>query len=143
MFLLQDINEDEGIAAVEAAFRRGINFFDTSPYYGDTKSETVLGKGLKRLPRDQIIVATKMGRYGNGVFDFSAERVAASIKESLGRLQLDYVDLLQCHDIEFGSLDQIIEETIPALIKLKEEGVVRKIGITGLPLKIFKYVLDR
>jgi len=58
-------------------------------------------------------------------------------------LQLDYVDVLQCHDIEFGSLDQIIEETLPALLKLKERGVIRNIGITGLPLKIYKYILDR
>ncbi len=128
---------------MQAAFNRGINFFDTSPFYGDTKSEAVLGKGLKLLPRDQIIVATKIGRYGQDTFDFSAEKVNASIKESLTRLQLDYVDLLQCHDIEFASLDQIVEETIPALLKLKERGVVRNIGITGLPLKIYKYVLDR
>jgi L-galactose dehydrogenase len=61
----------------------------------------------------------------------------------LTRLQLDYVDLLQCHDIEFASLDQIVEETLPAMLKLKEEGLVKKIGITGLPLKIYKYILDR
>ena len=103
----------------------------------------MLGICLQRLPRDQIVVATKVGRYGNGVFDFSAERIATSIKESLSRLQLEYVDLLQCHDIEFGSLDQIVEETLPAMVKLKEQGVVRKIGITGLPLKIYKYILDR
>ena len=128
---------------MEQAFSRGINFYDTSPYYGDTKSETMLGICLQRLPRDQIVVATTVGRYGNGVFDFSAERIATSIKESLSRLQLEYVDLLQCHDIEFGSLDQIVEETLPAMVKLKEQGVVRKIGITGLPLKIYKYILDR
>ena len=97
---------------------------------------------MQLLPRDQIIVATKVGRYADS-FDFSAERVTASIEESLSRLQLDYVDLLQCHDIEFASLDQIIEETLPAMLKLKERGVVRHIGITGLPLKIYKYVLDR
>ncbi|KAG7670332.1 hypothetical protein KSW81_002897 [Nannochloris sp. 'desiccata'] len=141
--VFQAIDESEGIASVQAAFNRGINFFDTSPFYGDTKSETVLGKGLKLLPRDQIIVATKIGRYGQNTFDFSAEKVNASIEESLTRLQLDYVDLLQCHDIEFASLDQIIEETLPALLKLKERGVVRNIGITGLPLKIYKYILDR
>ncbi|MCD9559012.1 hypothetical protein HAX54_016727 [Datura stramonium] len=59
------------------------------------------------------------------------------------RLQLDYVDMLQCHDIEFGSLDQIVNETLPALLKLKQAGKIRFIGITGLPLGIFTYVLDR
>lgn len=141
--VFQAIDEDEGVAAVKEAFDLGINFFDTSPYYGDTKSEAVLGRGLAQLPRDQIVVATKVGRYGANTFDFSAERVTASIRESLARLQLDYVDLIQCHDIEFTHLDQIVNETLPALLALKAQGLVRHIGITGLPLKIFRYVLDR
>jgi len=104
----------------------------------------MLGKALKTLmvPRDQYVVSTKCGRYAEG-FDFSAQRVTQSIDESLARLNLDYVDILQCHDIEFGSLDQIVNETIPALQKLKETGKVRYIGITGLPLNVFTYVLDR
>lgn len=107
-------------------------------------SEKMLGKGLKALgvPRNEYIVSTKCGRYVEG-FDFSAERVTKSIDESLARLQLDYVDILQCHDIEFGSLDQIVNETIPALQKLREAGKIRFIGITGLPLSVFTYVLDR
>ncbi|XP_021903747.1 LOW QUALITY PROTEIN: L-galactose dehydrogenase [Carica papaya] len=138
------VSEDDGIASVREAFRLGINFFDTSPFYGGTLSEKVLGKGLKALgvPRNEYIVSTKCGRYVEG-FDFSAERVTRSIDESLARLQLDYVDILHCHDIEFGSLDQIVSETIPALQKLKEAGKTRFIGITGLPLDIFTYVLDR
>ncbi|XP_021655603.2 L-galactose dehydrogenase [Hevea brasiliensis] len=138
------VSEDDAVASVREAFRRGINFFDTSPYYGGTLSEKMLGKGLKALgvPRNEYVVSTKCGRYKEG-FDFSAERVTRSIDESLERLQLDYVDILQCHDIEFGSLDQIVNETIPALQKLKEAGKIRFIGITGLPLGIFTYVLDR
>ncbi|PRW05776.1 L-galactose dehydrogenase [Chlorella sorokiniana] len=141
--VFQAIDEDEGVAAVKEAFDLGINFFDTSPYYGDTKSETVLGRGLAQLLRDQIVVATKVGRYGANTFDFSAERVTAGIRDSLARLQLEYVDLIQCHDIEFTHLDQIVNETLPALLALKAQGLVRHIGITGLPLKIFRYVLDR
>lgn len=139
-----DVSEEEALAAVRRAFLLGINFFDTSPYYGGTLSEKVLGRALKALgvPRDRYIVSTKCGRYKEG-FDFSAERVTRSIDESLERLQLDYVDILHCHDIEFGSLDQIVNETIPALLKLKEVGKARFIGITGLPLQIFTYVLDR
>ncbi|KAL1564568.1 L-galactose 1-dehydrogenase [Salvia divinorum] len=138
------VSEADAIATVRQAFTLGINFFDTSPYYGGTLSEKMLGKALKALgvPRDEYIVSTKCGRYKEG-FDFSAERVTRSIDESLERLQLDYVDILQCHDIEFGSLDQIVTETIPALLKLKEAGKVKFIGITGLPLGIFSYVLDR
>ncbi|CAN8229549.1 unnamed protein product [Cochlearia groenlandica] len=138
------VAEDDAFAAVREAFRLGINFFDTSPYYGATLSEKMLGKALKALqvPRSDYIVATKCGRYKEG-FDFSGERVTKSIEESLDRLQLDYVDILHCHDIEFGSLDQIVSETIPALQKLKQEGKIRFIGITGLPLSVFTYVLDR
>jgi len=139
-----NVKEEDAIASVHEAFRLGINFFDTSPYYGGTLSEKMLGKALKTLmvPRDQYVVSTKCGRYAEG-FDFSAQRVTQSIDESLARLNLDYVDILQCHDIEFGSLDQIVNETIPALQKLKETGKVRYIGITGLPLNVFTYVLDR
>jgi aryl-alcohol dehydrogenase-like predicted oxidoreductase len=62
---------------------------------------------LKDLPRDQIVVATKVGRYGAETFDFSADRVIRSVHESLARLQIPYIDLIQCHDMEFGSLDQV------------------------------------
>ncbi|KAJ0967751.1 hypothetical protein J5N97_024668 [Dioscorea zingiberensis] len=138
------VSRDDALAAVRRALDLGINFFDTSPYYGGTVSEMVLGDCLRELgvPRDEIIVSTKCGRYADG-FDFSAERITKSVDESLQRLKLDYVDILQCHDIEFGSLDQIVSETIPALQKLKEAGKIRFIGITGLPLGIFTYVLDR
>ncbi|KAF8059175.1 hypothetical protein HT031_005347 [Scenedesmus sp. PABB004] len=141
--VFQDIDEAEGVASVHEAFRLGINFFDTSPFYGGTKSEAVLGKALKDLPRDKIVVSTKVGRYGADFFDFSAERVQRSVSESLARLQVPYVDLIQCHDIEFGNLDQIVSETLPALQALKQQGLVRFVGVTGLPLKALTYVLDR
>merc|ERR1712232_1427702 len=73
----EGFKEEDGIAAVHEAFKLGVNFFDTSPHYGDRKSERVLGKGLKGLPRDQVYVTTKTGRYGEE-FDFSAERVKSS-----------------------------------------------------------------
>ena len=141
--VFHDVDAEEGKKAVELAFKRGINFFDTSPFYGDTKSEVALGRAIAHLPRSEIVVATKVGRYGADKFDFSAERVVKSVDESLERLGLEVIDLIQCHDMEFVDLDQIVNETLPALLKLKEQGKVRFVGITGLPLKIFKYVLDR
>jgi len=137
------IDESDGIKAVHEAFKSGINLFDTSPFYGLTRSEEVLGRAIADLPRRDIIVATKVGRYGETEFDFSAGRVTASVDESLKRLQIDYLDIVQCHDIEFGNLEQIVSETLPALKKLKESGKVRAIGITGLPMWIYPYVLDR
>ena len=90
-------------------------------------------------------MATKCGRYGHDPkdFDFSAKRVTASIDESLSRLGLDYVDILHCHDIEFVDLKQIINETIPALRKVQQSGKARWIGITGLPLAIYKKVASK
>lgn len=141
--VFHDVDADEGRKAVKRAFERGINFFDTSPFYGDTRSEMALGRAIADLPRSEIVVATKVGRYGAETFDFSAERVTRSVDESLERLGLDMIDLIQCHDMEFVCLDQIVNETLPALLELKKQGKVRFVGITGLPLKIFKDVLDR
>jgi L-galactose dehydrogenase len=137
------IDEAEAIQTVHLAVDSGINLIDVSPYYGLTAAETIVGKALKDISRDRYCLATKVGRYGHDSFDFTADRVTRSVDESLARLGLDYIDLIQCHDIEFGSLDQIVEETIPALRRLQEQGKVRFVGITGLPLKIFQYVLER
>lgn len=136
-------DDAEAVRTVHAALELGINFIDVSPYYGATKAETVLGRALHGIARDRYILATKVGQYGDGVFDFSAVRVTRSLDESCARLGVDYVDLLQCHDIEFADLDQIVHETLPALVALRDAGRIGHIGITGLPLKVFPAVLDR
>lgn len=123
------------------AVKAGVNFFDTSPYYGRGRSETVLGKALHGLPRDSFVVSSKVGRYDTDKFDFSAERVTKSVDESLARLGLEYLDVVQCHDVEFGDLHQVATETIPALLRLKETGKVRAIGVTGYPVEIFPYLV--
>jgi L-galactose dehydrogenase len=86
-----------------------------------------------------------VGRYGTSDkdFDFSAERVSRSVDESLKRLRVAHLDMVLCQDIEFAPLGQLTEETIPALQKLKQQGKVHKIGVTALPLRTFKKVLDR
>jgi L-galactose dehydrogenase len=137
------IDDSEGIRTVRTALDLGINFLDTSPHYGVTKSETVLGQALKGVPRASYILATKVGQYGEGNFDFSAARVTRSFEESCTRLGTDYIDVLHCHDIEFADLDQIVHETLPALVKLRDAGRVGHLGITGLPLKVFPAVIDR
>ncbi len=123
----------EGERAVHFAIENGINFFDSSPYYGLTLAEERLGQALVGW-RHKIVLATKCGRYGKESFDFSAARVMASVDESLRRLRTDYIDLFQAHDVEFGDVDQVIHETVPAMRKLQEQGKVRYIGITGYPL---------
>jgi L-galactose dehydrogenase len=136
-----NIDPREGTRAVHLAIDSGINFFDSSPYYGITLAETRLGEALAGK-RDRVIVATKCGRYGFAEFDFSAKRVTASIDESLRRLQTDYVDLFQVHDVEFGDVQQIIHETIPALRQLQQQGKARYIGVTGYPPKLLRRIAE-
>lgn len=132
--VFNETDEGEGIRAVHAAIDQGINFFDVAPFYGDTLAERRLGKALKNK-RDSVLLATKCCRYGNGVFDFSYDRVMRSIDESLNRLQVDYVDLLTVHDIEFGDRQQVLSEAIPAALKVKEMGKARYVGFSGLPVR--------
>ena len=136
-----DINE--AIAAVPAALDVGMNFIDTSPFYGRGMSEVLLGPALRGIPRDRYLLGTKLGRYDKSHFDFSAKRVVESVDVSLHRMGVDYLDICLCHDIEFVEMQQIVNETLPALRKLKQAGKVRFIGISGYPMKIFKFVLDQ
>ena len=128
----------------------GINFIDVSPYYGHYKAETVLGKALKLIPRDKYYLSTKVGRYGkDGVntWDYSAKRATESVYESMDRLNIDYIDLINVHDIEFqaalpGGLQKVVDETLPALVELREKGVVGHVGITDLQLDNLKWVVE-
>jgi L-galactose dehydrogenase len=139
----RQIDEGEGIRAVHTALELGLNFIDTSPFYGVTKSETILGRALRGVPRDKYLLGTKVGQYAEGQFDFSAARVRSSLEESCARLGVDHIDILQCHDVEFVQLDQIVNETLPALVELRREGRIGAVGMTGLPLKVFPAVIDR
>lgn len=144
--VFHDLKEKEGILTVHTAIDSGINFIDVSPYYGFTKAEALLGKALKDIRRDKYFLSTKVGRFGaNGVksWDYSAARAIKSVEESMKRLNIDFIDLINVHDMEFSDLNQVINETLPALIRLKELGKVGHVGITGLPLDNFKYVIDR
>lgn len=121
----------------------GINFFDVSPYYGRTKAETVLGKALRDIPRDHYVLATKVGRYDVDKFDFSAETVTTSVNESMSRLGVDKLDIVYCHDVEFVDLDIVVNQALPALNKLKNEGKIKAVGVTGYPMEVFPYLLSQ
>ena len=143
--VFHSLREEDGIQAVFAAIEGGINFIDVSPYYGYLKAEQVLGKALRQIPRDKFILSTKMGRYGkDGVnsWDYSAKRAHDSVFESMERLGVDYIDLINVHDIEFADLDQVCAETLPALVELREQGVVGHVGITDLQLENLQYVVE-
>jgi L-galactose dehydrogenase len=131
----------EATRAVHLAIDCGINFFDVSPYYGVRVAEEKLGQALAGR-RQRILLATKCGRYGVDNFDFSERRIRTSVEESLGRLRTDYVDLLQVHDVEFGDVRQIVEETVPAMRKIQAQGKARFIGITGYSLKTLARIAE-
>lgn len=138
----ETIDPAEAANAIRFAIDEGINFFDTSPYYGETLSETRLGEALLGV-RDKVVLCTKCGRYGFDKFDFSAARIARSIDESLSRLRTDHLDLFIAHDIEFGDVEQLISETIPQMRKIKEAGKARFIGVSGLPLDVLSEAVTR
>jgi L-galactose dehydrogenase len=129
--VFRPVDPGEAIRTVRSAIDEGVNFFDTSPFYGLTRAETVLGMALEGVHRDRFYLATKLGRYNENEFDFSAERVTRSVDESLKRLKVD------------ADLNKIVEETILALRKVQASGKARFVGIAGYPLKIFPYVLSR
>lgn len=143
--VFHSVREEDAIEAVFTAIDNGLNFIDVSPYYGHYKAETVLGKALKEIPRDKYLLSTKVGRYGeNGVntWDYSARRATESVYESMERLHVDYIDLINVHDIEFADLHQVAEETLPALVELKQKGLVGHVGITDLQLENLKWIID-
>lgn len=143
--VFRGIRESEGIEAVFTAIEGGINFIDVSPYYGHLKAETVLGKALQQLPRNRYYLSTKVGRYGKdgvNLWDYSARRAQESVYESMERLHIDHIDLINVHDVEFADLHQVVEETLPALVELRNQGVVGHVGITDLQPENLRWVVE-
>ena len=139
----RSVDIQEAMAAVPAALDVGMNFIDTSPFYGRGMSEVLLGTALRGIPRDRYLLGTKLGRYDKAHFDFSAKRVVESVDVSLHRMGVDYLDICLCHDIEFVEMQQIVDETLPALRKIQQQGKVRFVGVSGYPMKMFKFILDQ
>lgn len=142
-----DVKQDEVNDIVRKTLKRGVNLIDTAPWYGQGVSEKVLGIALSHVPRDSYYMFTKVGRYDLDVetmFDFRAERVERSVEESMTRLNLNFLDCVQVHDPEFApNLDIIVNETVPALQRLKEKGIIGMIGMTGYDLAIQREIIER
>lgn len=139
----RSVKLEEALQSVRVALDCGLNFIDTSPFYGRGMSEVLLGIALRDVPRDSYSLCTKLGRYDLPHFDFSAKRVAESVDVSLHRLGTDHLDIILCHDIEFVPMQQIVDETLPALRKIQQQGKVRFIGFSGYPQKIFRFICDQ
>lgn len=139
----RQVDVSEALQSVRAALDCGMNYIDTSPFYGRGMSEVLLGIALRDVPRDTYILSTKLGRYAGAHFDFSAKRVAESVDISLERLGVEHIEIMLCHDIEFVDMQQIVDETLPALRKEQQKGKVGSIGISGYPMNIFRFILDQ
>ncbi|MFV0427048.1 MAG: aldo/keto reductase [Beutenbergiaceae bacterium] len=131
--------EPDAIALVHASLDRGINFIDTSPYYGS--AEERLGRALVGR-RDQVYLCSKAGRYGDHDFDYTPAGIRHSVERSLRLLGTDYLDIALLHDIEFVDLGPIIAQSIPTLRQLKAEGKVRAIGVSGYPLATMRRIIN-
>jgi L-galactose dehydrogenase len=143
--LFGPIDEADALRSVHAALDGGVNLIDCAPFYGLTQAETLLGKALTGIPRDRYILATKAGRFGWEAFDFSEAAIVRSAEDSMRRLGVDYLDILQLHDIEYHGrryLSQALEEGIPALQKLKDAGVIRFYGVTAYPVAVLAEVMQ-
>lgn len=136
----QDVSQAEADAVVAASLAAGVNLIDVAPYYGMTRAETALGAALKGTPRDAFVLMTKIGRYGDKDWDFSRDATLRSLDESRARLGVDYIDVLQCHDIEHGDKRQLLDQALPLMRELKAQGVIGRVGITGYDLRLLEEV---
>ena len=135
VFLARDAPRSEAEALIERAYETGVRYFDTAPMYGLGESERRYNGPLSRLERSGFVLSTKVGRLleedvGGPEpwhFDFTRDGVLRSFETSLRRLGLDRVDILLVHDPD-DHADQAIREAFPALIELREQGLVGAIG---------------
>jgi D-threo-aldose 1-dehydrogenase len=147
--LFSAVDDDTARAAIDAAWASGIRYFDTAPHYGLGLSERRVGAALRDRPREEFVLSTKVGRILEPVsgpvdtqddqgfavpasykrrWDFSGDGVRRSIEDSLTRLGLDRIDIAYLHDPD-EHVEQALSEAYPALEKLRDEGVLRAIGV--------------
>ena len=144
------VDETDAIRAVHTALNLGINYFDVAPAYGGTRSETVLGKALRGIPRDRYFLSTKIGKYtnpekyGDDTLDYSRERTRRSIDESAARLGSDYFDIIHIHDIEYENRQQTeraLNEGFEAVSELKREGRIGAVSFGIYPMDLWHRIL--
>ncbi|MGH6671353.1 MAG: aldo/keto reductase [Xanthobacteraceae bacterium] len=133
MGLKSGLSEDESARLILDAVELGVNFIDTAPPYG---TEGVVGKALKQIPRDQVVIATKAFIHRNNEWS-SPERVVTSLDNSLRLLGTDYIDVFNLHGIEAYEYDYALNTIAPVLIEQKQKGKIRHIGLTENPIVDF------
>ncbi|MGB6535239.1 MAG: aldo/keto reductase [Xanthobacteraceae bacterium] len=133
MGLNSGLSEDEAARLVLDAVALGVNFIDTAPPYG---TEGVVGKALKSIPRESVVVATKSTVRRNGEW-WTPERVVRSLDNSLRAMGTDYVDVFNLHAVESQMYEYVRDTLAPALVREKEKGKIRHIGLTENPIVDF------
>ena len=143
--LYETVTDEDAFGTVHAAFDAGVRWFDTAPLYGHGLSESRLGRALASLPRDEVVLCTKVGRVlrpagsrrpdtifrdvpaVDPVFDFSRDGVLRSIEDSLHRMGVDRLDVVHVHDPDDHEA-QALESAFPTLIELRDQGVIGRVG---------------
>lgn len=144
----------EWISTIHFAIEEcGVTLLDTAPWYGHGTSEVVIGWAVAEIQekgtidRSKLVINTKIGRYEadpKKQFDFGYETTIASVARSIQRMNCQYIDVLQVHDPEFApSLEQLLKETVPALLECRDKGYCKAIGVTGYPLKVQYQIMQR
>jgi len=149
--VFHEVEKTETLKTVHAALDAGINYFDVSPAYGSTQAERYLGDALKGIPRDRYFLSTKVGKYtkpgvyGVDEFDFSSERILASIDESMARLGVNYIDIVYLHDFDYENqvyADKALSEGIRTLQELKSAGRIGFVGAGIYAMDLWKRVIS-
>ncbi|KAM3968756.1 uncharacterized protein ACR2FA_000505 [Aphomia sociella] len=139
-------DEDRSLLLIKESLKRGVNYIESSPWYGQGSSERTIGKALRGVPRETYFIAGKVGRYEketDKMFDFSAEKTEASVDNSLRLFGVDYVDLIQIHDPTFAPDKSIIlKETLPMLEKIVRDGKARYIGIADYDIDLMQEIVE-
>ncbi len=130
MGLKSGLSEDEAARLILEAIELGVNFIDTAPPYG---TEDVVGRALKAVPRDKVVVATKSTVRRDGEW-WTPARVVASLDNSLRVLGTDHVDVFMLHAINPDMYDYASDTLAPALVAEKQKGKIRHIGLTENPI---------
>ncbi len=147
--VFHDVEETDAIRAVRAALDLGVNYFDVAPAYGGTRSERVLGKALRGIPRDRYFLSTKVGKYtdpgkyGDDTLDYSRDRIRRSIDESAARLGTDYFDIIHIHDIEYQDrrhTERALTEGFEAVTELKREGRIGAVSFGIYPMDLWRRI---
>ncbi|XP_075213032.1 uncharacterized protein LOC142319531 [Lycorma delicatula] len=138
--------EEEAINTVREAIRKGINYIDTAPVYGQGRAEELLGKALAGVPREAYYISSKVSRYerlGSKELVKSEESIFSGFEQTLKNLGLDYVDIVIVHNVEYSPMEVVLNMFIPALAKLIKQNKARHLGLSAYPISPMCEIIEK